>query len=145
MAGGREGSDLNWRRNPSSVFTILMWTLAESFLTAHEVRTVSICVCVCHPTACLFRDTPTLQGPWLRTFIIILPRSQWKGPQWLGPKKGSLVGSSVRRHPHILLAQLLNLQISVCSTIVLCSEITLASWFLLLGSCYTNLSSPQQS
>ena len=43
---------------------------------------------VCYPTACFSCYSPTLQGSWLiLDFIIILPRGQWKRPQWLGPRR----------------------------------------------------------
>ena len=47
--------------------------------------------------------------------------------QWLEPQKETFAGGSMRKHPHLLLARPLNLQIRVCShTYVICSEITLA-------------------
>lgn len=94
-------------------------------------------------------SSSTTEGPWLaQTYIIILLGDHWKRPWWPGslkgaqvtgvyerspwlrsmtePQKETLAGGSMRKHPHLLLAQPLNLRIRVCSrTYVICSEITL--------------------
>ena len=70
-------------------------------------------------------------APWLRS-MNKAPVSgvNEKGPsdwgQWLEPQKETLAGGSMRKYPHLLLAQPLTLRIRVCShTYVICSEITL--------------------
>lgn len=89
------------------------------------------------PMTEVYEQSPNVWSPWKGPQW---PESMKRAPitgvyerrprdwgQWLEPQKETFAGGGMRKHPHLLLARPLNLQIRVCShTYVICSEITLA-------------------